>query len=72
MADQADYTRAALLETLMQKVESEQFPSPTMLDTIESLLTAREKDHYVEMLLDGIASTQFPSISMINRVRGLL
>jgi hypothetical protein len=61
--------RAELLQTLLQKLEEEQYPSSTMLDMIEELLTPAEVPLYAEALLTRIRSERFPSIPMLNRLK---
>jgi len=67
-----DDVRSQLLETLMDKVEDDPYPSNTMLDMIESLLRPDEVSAYAEALLARIREDQFPSIPMIKRVQGLV
>ncbi len=67
-----DYdVRAELLAALLEKVQNEQFPSPTMLDAIEGLLTPEDVPVYAEALLDRIRREPFPSIPMIGRLQAL-
>jgi hypothetical protein len=63
--------RAATVEALLQKVEEDQYPSATMLDMIEELLTPDELPLYVEALLNRVRSDRFPSIPMLNRIKDL-
>jgi len=67
-----DDVRSQLLETLMDKVEDDPYPSNTMLDMIESLLRPDEVSAYAEALLARIREDQFPSIPMLKRVQGLV
>jgi hypothetical protein len=63
--------RAEMFETLMEKVESDRFPSTTMLDWIEELLTPEELPIYAEALLRRIREDTYPSIPMIARLKNL-
>lgn len=63
--------RQELLETLMEKVQSDYYPSSTMLDMIESLLGPEDVPRYAQMLLDRIREDDFPSIDMLRRVQAL-
>ncbi|PFG39362.1 hypothetical protein ATJ97_1865 [Georgenia soli] len=75
MADQETQrydARKELLRALLDKVQADQYPSATMLDTIESLLEPREVPWYAEELLSRIREDQFPSIDMIRRVENLI
>jgi hypothetical protein len=64
--------RRELLRQLMQKVHEDPFPSTTMLDQIEALLTPDEVPAYARMLLAKIEDENFPSIDMIRRIFALV
>jgi len=70
MAERYDL-RAEMFETLMEKVESDRYPSSTMLDWIEELLTPEELPIYTEALLRRIREDNYPSIPMIARLKKL-
>lgn len=63
--------RRELLEALMTKVDNDLYPSSTMLDMIEQLLTTDDVPVYTEMLMSRIRSDRFPSISLMHRVQAL-
>ena len=63
--------RAEMLEALLQKVGRDRFPSSTMLDWIEELLTPEDVPIYVELLLERVRSENFPSIPMMARIKRL-
>jgi hypothetical protein len=63
--------RVELLKQLLQKVHEDPFPSTTMLDQIEELLTPEEVPAYARILLAKIEDENFPSTSMIYRIAGL-
>lgn len=67
-SDQYD-VRDELLQALLRKVEEDRFPSSTMLDMIEEMLTPEDVPAYAEALLQRVRSEQFPSISMLARVK---
>lgn len=71
MADRDD-ARAALLQTLLEKVSEERYPSTTMLDLIEELLTEEEYPAYVEFLQGRLRDDRFPSIPMLKRLTNLI
>lgn len=72
MAEDDRYgVRAALLETLIEKIEHEQYPSATMLNMIEELLTPDDVPRYAEALLQRIQSDTFPSIPLMARLKKL-
>ena len=63
--------RAEMLEALLQKAVNDRFPSTTMLDWIEELLTPEDVPVYVELLLDRVRNDNFPSIPMLARIKRL-
>lgn len=67
-----DRARAELVETLLQKVRDDPFPSSTMLDLIEELLTPDEVPRYVIFLQDRLRAEPFPSIPMLKRLAALV
>lgn len=69
--DEFDDARILLLRSLLKKVEADNYPSTTMLDTIEELLTPEELPRYSRILIKHIDNDQFPSIPMIDRLRNL-
>ena len=71
MAIDRDYARGELVKTLLAKVGEDRFPSSTMLDLIEELLTDEEVPAYVVFLQDRIREDTFPSIPMLQRLVAL-
>ncbi len=72
MADHDDEVRRVILEELWRRVEKDIYPSATMLDRIECLMTGDDVPAYVEMLMRRIRSVEHPSIDLINRVVDLV
>jgi hypothetical protein len=72
MAVDPDLARGALMQALLEKVQDDPYPSSTMLDLIEELLTDEEIPAYVLLLQDKIRNDRFPSISMIKRLKDLV
>ena len=66
-----DDARAELVATLLEKVSNDQYPSSTMLDLIEELLTPEEEPAYVVFLQDRIRSERYPSIPLLKRLTAL-
>jgi hypothetical protein len=60
--------RDAVLDVLLEKVRDDRYPSPTMLDDIERILTPWRRDDYAEVLMAKIRSDRFPSHSMVERL----
>ncbi len=71
MADTQYDVRSELLKNLLSKVEQDPYPSLTMLNLIEELLTPDEVPQYARLLLEKVADEQFPSVSMLVRIRDL-
>jgi hypothetical protein len=67
-----DDARAELVATLLQKVRDDPYPSSTMLDLIEELLTPEETPAYVVFLQDRLREDRFPSIPMLKRLTALV
>jgi len=63
--------RAEMVDALMEKVETDPYPSNTMLNYIEEMLTPEELPRYAGALLERIRSDNFPSIPMIARLKKL-
>lgn len=69
--DEFDYARLQLLRVLMDKVAEENYPSATIMDTIEELMIPQELPVYAQLLAQKIENSRFPSIDMINRLKNL-
>ncbi|WP_116951954.1 hypothetical protein [Jiangella endophytica] len=68
MPKQQEVIRKIVLDTLMRKAEADQYPSPTMLDYIESLLTEDDVWDYITLLVERIDEDYYPSIPMLQRL----
>jgi len=60
--------RDAVLDLLLEKVGDDRYPSTTMLDDIERILTPWRRDDYAEVLMAKIRADRFPSHDMIERL----
>jgi hypothetical protein len=60
--------REQVLDLLLEKVESDRYPSSTMLDDIERILTPWRREDYADVLLEKIRRDRYPSRSMIERL----
>jgi hypothetical protein len=60
--------RDAVLDLLLDKVDSDRYPSPTMLDDIERILSPWRRDDYAEVLLAKVRHDRFPSHDHIERL----
>lgn len=63
--------RRQLIQLLMEKVEQDPYPSTTVLDLIEELLTDDEVQAYAAILMDRVRDEEFPSLDMIKRLSAL-
>lgn len=58
---------------LLERFSSVRYPSPTMMDRIESSITDRASaEDYVGRLLDTLEQDEYPSPVMLDRVNRLL
>jgi hypothetical protein len=60
--------REQVLDVLLEKIEDDRYPSSTMMDDVERLLTPWRKQDYARILMDKIRDDRYPSRSMIERV----
>ena len=60
--------REQVLDLLLEKVENDRYPSPSMLDDIERLLTPWRRQDYADILLDKVRQDRYPSPSLIERL----
>jgi hypothetical protein len=60
--------RDGVLDALLEKVRSDRYPSATMMDDVERLLTPWRRRDYAEILLEKVRDDRFPSRSMIQRL----
>jgi hypothetical protein len=60
--------REQVLDLLLEKVEGDRYPSSSMLDDIERLLTPWRREDYAQVLLDKIRQDRYPSRSMLDRL----
>ena len=63
--------RHELMQVLLDKVAADTYPSVTMLDMIEDMLTPEDVEPYVEVLMDKIRADNYPSIDLMSRVKDL-
>ena len=68
MSKESENARAALVETLLKKIDEDTYPSTTMLNLLEELLTEEELPAYAMWLRQRIENDKYPSIPMIDRL----
>jgi PBP1b-binding outer membrane lipoprotein LpoB len=71
VAQPQEQVRQALLDTLINLISEDTYPSNTMMDMVEELLTPDDVERYTEVLLDKVRDEQYPSIPMLARIRDL-
>lgn len=69
-AEQYDIRRE-LLDVALTLVQNDRYPSVTMMDLVEQLMSPDERAIYVEVLLDKIRRERRPSIPMMRRLMAL-
>lgn len=72
MAVDPEDARAALVQTLLEKVRDDTYPSATMLDLIEDLITPEETPAYIQFLQGKLRDDQYPSIPLLKRLTALI
>lgn len=60
--------RDVVIDTLLDKIDADPYPSITMMDRVEELLTSRHRVRYLKILLSRVRNEEFPSWDMINRL----
>ena len=71
MAESRYDVRSELLKNLLSRVKDEPYPSVTMLNLIEELLTPDDVSRYAQVLMSKVEDEQFPSVSILARIRNL-
>jgi len=69
--EENEQVRAQLFELLLGKVDEDTYPSSTMLDIIEKLITPETAPAYAAVLMSKIDGDTYPSMSIIRRVLAL-
>jgi hypothetical protein len=64
--------RDRYLQTLVDHVRDDTYPSINQMNLVESMLPPGEMDEYLDVLLRKIESVQYPSVSMLARVHRLV
>jgi hypothetical protein len=63
--------REELLDLLLEKVDQDPYPSTTMMDMIEEMLTRDRMEAYARILMAKVSADNFPSLDLIARVKAL-
>lgn len=69
----ATQLRERIAKRFLDEIADSQFPSPAMLDRLESTLTDRETlEDYAESLVEKVEATRFPSTALLSRLDQVL
>jgi hypothetical protein len=64
-----DEAQAQIVETLMDKIRADRYPSATQMAILEEILPRDMVADYLDVLLDKIAEDTVPSIPMLRRIQ---
>jgi len=60
--------REQILDVLIEKIREDHYPSSTMMDDVERILTPWRRKDYADALLEKVRENRYPSRSMIQRL----
>jgi hypothetical protein len=60
--------REEVLDVLLEKIRTDRYPSSTMMDDVERILTPWRREDYADVLLEKVRENRYPSRSMIQRL----
>ena len=60
--------REEVLDLLLEKIRHDRYPSSTMMDDVERILTPWRREDYADILLEKVRESRYPSRSMIQRL----
>lgn len=69
MAQDEQDPRGQLVHLLLGKVANDTYPSTTMLDLIEEIVTEDERHDYLAVLWDKVRDDTYPSLALMTRLR---
>jgi len=68
VAENSD-ARGQLVQLLLGKVEQDTYPSTTMLDLIEEIVTNDNRGDYIRVLWNKVRDDTYPSLALMTRLR---
>ena len=72
MPEQDEFdVRHEIVSLLLEKVRRDRFPSSTMMDLLEEMLTPQDVPAYARTLMEKVSADEFPSIDLMVRLRAL-
>ena len=60
--------REQVLDLLLDKIRQDRYPSSTMMDDVEQLLTPWRRAEYADVLIEKVQDSRYPSRAMIQRL----
>ena len=60
--------REEVLDVLLEKIRTDRYPSSTMMDDVERILTPWRRQDYAAVLLEKVRENRYPSRSMVQRL----
>ncbi|HKF86619.1 MAG TPA: hypothetical protein VKB85_00925 [Propionibacteriaceae bacterium] len=63
--------RGEVVDLLLQNIASDRYPSVTMMNLVEKLLTPDDVSAYAAILMDKIQTETYPSIAILRRLIAL-
>jgi hypothetical protein len=63
--------RGEVVDLLLQNIASDRYPSVTMMDLVEELLTPDDVPAYAAILLDKVQTETYPSQAILRRLIAL-
>jgi hypothetical protein len=63
--------RGEVVDLLLQNIASDRYPSVTMMDLVEELLTPDDVPAYAAILLDKVQTETYPSLAILRRLMAL-
>ena len=66
--DARSSAQQAIFGMMIDRIRQDNYPSPTMMNIVESHMTEEQLPQYLDMLMEKIQDSQYPSMDMIRRV----
>jgi hypothetical protein len=63
--------RGEVVDLLLQNIASDRYPSVTMMDLVEELLTPDDVPAYAAVLLEKVQTETYPSLAILRRLMAL-
>jgi hypothetical protein len=69
MAETQLDARAEVVELLLGKIADDTYPSTTMLDLVEEMITDEDREAYIRVLWEKVRDDNYPSLALMTRLR---